>query len=181
VKSNDTIASRRIFLIGYMGSGKTTRGRALAGLLNLPFVDLDEWVAGSTRRSLVDWFTHSGEEAFRLAESDALREWCDSGAYGVMATGGGTPMHHDNMKLMQESGTTVYLQVHEQELVRRLAADNASRPLLSGLDGRELDSFVRAHLHSRESRYLESHRIWREEESPEDFAKQLSLHSTSAH
>jgi shikimate kinase len=155
----------KIYLIGYMASGKTTRGKELAQDLNLPLLDLDELLVSRSGRSIGSWFSESGEEAFREAEHELLHELAISPDSFVLATGGGAPVHFNNMQVMQRTGITVYLKVSEAELVRRLLADRMNRPLLAGVDQRDVPAVVLAHFHSRESRYLEAQIIWAENET----------------
>jgi shikimate kinase len=171
----------KIYLIGYMASGKTTRGKELAEYLNLPWLDLDELLVARSGRSISSWFAQSGEEAFREAEHELLHELAISPDSFVLATGGGTPVHFNNMPLMQRTGITVYLKVSEAELVRRLMADRTNRPLLAGVYEKDVPQVVLAHFHSRESRYLEAQMIWAENDTASMIGERITSLGQSVH
>lgn len=149
-----------IFLIGYMASGKTTLGRALAGSTGRRFVDLDEYIEQSFGKSVARIFAENGEDAFRAAETHSLAELIhDCPAEGVViACGGGTPCFGDNMSMMNEAGFTVWLNAPLEVVVRRLNADRAARPLVAKLtDGGELENFVSDNLARRSPFYSKAH------------------------
>jgi shikimate kinase len=171
----------KIYLIGYMASGKTTRGKELAQYLNLPWLDLDEMLVTRSGRSIGSWFSESGEEAFREAEHELLHELAISPDSFVLATGGGTPVHFNNMQLMQRTGITAYLKVSEEELIRRLMADRAQRPLLAGVAEKDVLQVVLAHFHSRESCYLEAQMIWAENETASMIGERIISLGQSVH
>ena len=123
---------RPIFLIGYMASGKTTLGRALAtACADRHFVDLDEAVEAVAGRSVADIFATDGEAAFRALESEVLRQVGRSGA--IVACGGGTPCRPENMDWMLEAGTVVHLVTDTDTTVRRLLLAPGQRPLVDAL------------------------------------------------
>jgi shikimate kinase len=133
----------RIFLIGMMGSGKTTLGRQLAGQLGYTFVDLDEYLEQREGSSIADLFEQEGQEQFRLKERRALEALVQEHQQAVIATGGGTPCYHDNMQLINESGKSFFLDVPVEELVQRLLSSDLSvRPLLAGKTAEELKNFI---------------------------------------
>ncbi|MGI6572284.1 MAG: shikimate kinase [Fermentimonas sp.] len=143
----------RVFIVGYMGSGKTTVGRRLARLLSLQFIDLDAFIEGKYRETVSQLFKEWGEEGFRELEQQALREVAEFENV-VVSTGGGTPCFFDNMALMNRSGTTVYLQAEPGELAHRLISSRTVRPLIAGKSKEELVSFITVHLAQRERYYL---------------------------
>ena len=110
---------QRIFLIGYMGAGKTTVGRDLSKILNLSFIDLDHYIEGRYMKTVDQFFKEFGEEKFRNTERRMLEE-ISSFEDVIISTGGGSPCFFDNMQLMKEAGTTVYLKVSADELAKRL-------------------------------------------------------------
>ena len=121
-----------IFLVGMPGSGKSTIGRLLANQLKVPFVDLDVVIEAMASKSVSSIFKEQGEDQFRELETQALIKVIEEYSSGVIATGGGTPIFHDGMKLMNAHGTTIYLEVSMDELIKRnQKADH--RPLL--IDG----------------------------------------------
>ncbi|MCA8836421.1 MAG: shikimate kinase [Gammaproteobacteria bacterium] len=129
----------RIFLVGSMGAGKTTLGRALAQMLSWQFIDLDDRIERRAERSISDVFASQGEEFFRGLEQECLMEL---GAINqaVVATGGGTVLRKDNRQFLRDCARhyCVYLSVSASALINRLDGDDAraTRPLLSGADWR---------------------------------------------
>ena len=140
-----------IFLVGFMGSGKSRIGRELAAHLGREFIDLDRLVEQRVG-PLVPFFKKEGEDAFRELERDellALKGVTDA----VIATGGGTPFHMDNMDRMLEDGVVVYLDLPPAVLQDRLIRKGKDRPLLFGLDDAGIRSRVQALLTEREPGY----------------------------
>lgn len=130
---NDTApAARHVVLVGPMGAGKSTLGRALAKQMGLPFVDLDARIEADAGRRIAAIFAADGEAAFRALESAALREVL-LGPVCVIATGGGAVLAEGNRAAMREAGRVVYLQVDPARQLARLAGDT-TRPLLQGED-----------------------------------------------
>ncbi|MFK8056683.1 MAG: shikimate kinase [Saprospiraceae bacterium] len=120
----------RIFLVGMMGSGKTTIGRGIAEVLGRPFVDLDDAIEKRTNRTINDIFENSGEFHFRTCEAQVLRDLPRKFPNAVIATGGGTPLHFNNMDFLNDNGLTIFLDIDIQMLVERLADQREARPLL---------------------------------------------------
>lgn len=137
-----------IFIIGYMGAGKTTFGKALARKLGKGFIDLDFYITQRFRKSVPQLFEERGEEGFRLLENSMLREVGEFSDV-VVACGGGTPCFGNNMDYMNERGLTVLLEADEECLVRRLLAGGARRPLVAGKSEPDLRAFIRTHLSER--------------------------------
>ena len=134
-----------IFVIGYMASGKTTFGRALARRLGYEFIDLDFYITQRFRRSVAQLFAEKGEAWFRARESDMLREIGEMDNT-VIACGGGTPCFDDNMEFMNSHGLTVLLEASEDCTLRRLLeAKKGKRPLTAGKSPDELREFIRTH------------------------------------
>ena len=110
---------KRVFLVGYMGAGKTTVGKELAKLAGLSFIDLDYYIEGRYHKAVSQIFAERGEEAFREIERNMLHEVAEFEDV-LISTGGGAPCFFDNMEFMNASGTTVYLKVSVEELAKRL-------------------------------------------------------------
>lgn len=148
-------ACGHIFLIGYMASGKTTFGRALAAAMGRGFVDLDDYIVAKAGMSVSELFEAKGESGFRDLESGALDELISrDGNPLVVACGGGTPCFGDNMSLMCRSGFTVWLDAPIATLLRRLREDRAGRPLVAKIDGGgELERYVAENLERRNPHY----------------------------
>ncbi len=144
----------RIFLIGYMGSGKTTIGKLLAEKLHYSFVDMDSHIEEKQFKSVSQIFGELGEEKFRLLEQQYLHEVAEFEDV-VISTGGGAPCFFDNMDYMNSRGITVYLQLSAAELAERLESSHANkRPLLADRKGEELRQFIAEGLDKREPFYL---------------------------
>lgn len=140
--------SNIIFIMGYMASGKTTFGRALAKALGWEFIDLDFYIEQRFRKSVREIFAAEGEEGFRRKEKAMLRE---AGEFEnvVVSCGGGTPCFFDNMDFMLSRGETVMLDTDTECLVRRLVANNSRRPLMAGKSEDEIRRDVQKGLDSR--------------------------------
>ncbi|MBI1343647.1 MAG: shikimate kinase [Terrimonas sp.] len=132
----------KIYLIGFMGSGKTFRGRQLSQKLGIPFFDLDEQVVNQEGISVKRIFEEKGEEYFRMAEKEALHIITESHDAFVMATGGGTPCYFNNIEYMKKSGTTVWINTPHETLFNRLIREKEERPLLNRLSDEQLRSFI---------------------------------------
>lgn len=142
----------RVFLIGFMGCGKSTTGRKLAKRLGFDFVDLDHEVELQTGSTIANYFALHGEDAFRKLESETLKEF----GYGencVVATGGGAPCYFDNMDWMNANGLTIYIDMPAQALAQRLEKGKAKRPLLKDLSEVQLIAFIESKLAERELFY----------------------------
>ncbi|MCX2481368.1 shikimate kinase [Pedobacter sp. MC2016-15] len=138
----------KIFLIGFMGCGKTTLGKKLAKKQGFELVDLDHAIEHATGTTVANYFATHGEEAFRKLESETLKnhpyaENC------VIATGGGTPCFFDNMEWMNANGTTVYIELSPVSLAKRLEKGMAKRPLLQNLTAEGVVDFIRNKLTER--------------------------------
>jgi len=136
------------FLNGFMGSGKSHWGRIWATEFKLGFIDLDEMIAISEGRPVVDIFETKGETYFRTLEAKKLRETAEL-KNTIIACGGGTPCFHNNMSWMNEHGITVYIDATPSEILRRLAKGQAQRPLIKKLNHAELLFFIEQKLKER--------------------------------
>jgi shikimate kinase len=148
----------KIFLIGFMGSGKSTIGRRLANYLEYEFVDLDKLIEDKAGMSIAEYFSKNGEESFRELERDTLQQTAFS-ENTVIATGGGVPCHFDNMDWMYKEGKVVYLSMDPKALAGRLKHSKVSRPLIKDLDQDELVKFITQRLVSRDVFYKRAHYI----------------------
>ena len=143
----------RIFLIGYMGSGKTTIGKLLAKKLGYSFIDMDHHIEEKQFKTISQIFAEKGEEEFRRLEQNCLHEVADFENI-VISTGGGAPCFFDNMDYMNSHGLTIYLKLTVEELAERLELVGISkRPLLAGKSSDELRQFITEGLQKRESFY----------------------------
>lgn len=148
--------SKPIFIVGFMGSGKTTWGKKIAAALGIPFVDLDHEIVDHIGMSIPAYFEKHGEEAFRKLESEFLKK--QAGRIGIISTGGGTPCYYDNMSWISENGVSLYLYHTPKSLWSRLSqSDVSKRPVLKGLYGDELLSFIDQKLEERAPYYEQAH------------------------
>jgi len=131
----EAMGHSNIFLVGMMGAGKTTVGRALATRMKREFVDTDRLLVDRTGVAVAIVFEIEGEEGFRRRESAILREVCEQDER-VVATGGGIVLAEENLQVMRESGTVVYLRARLESLWERTRHDS-SRPLLATPNPRE--------------------------------------------
>ena len=138
----------RIFLIGYMGAGKTTLGKAFARAMGLTFIDLDWYIEERFHKTIHELFTERGEDAFRDLERRMLHEVGDFEDV-VISVGGGTPCFFDNVDYMNSVGETVFLDVDIRVLFRRLKIAKQQRPLLDGKSDEELMQFIQEALQNR--------------------------------
>ncbi len=145
--------SMRIFIIGFMGSGKTTVAKKLAPRLKLSFYDLDKLIEERYNKSIDTIFEDKGEESFRKKENLMLTEISSSDNF-ILSTGGGLPCFYDNMNMMNSKGKTVYLRMSPLALFSRLKNSKAHRPLIKNLDDGQLKLFIEKKLEEREPYYL---------------------------
>jgi len=143
---------KRIILIGYMGSGKTTIGRQLAMVLGLQFYDLDWYIEMRYHKKVSEIFAEQGEAYFRDLEQRMLHEVAEFEDV-VISCGGGTPCHGDNIEYMNQQGETVYLKATPEVLCKHLSMGRTVRPLILGKTGEELQQFIRDSLKEREPFY----------------------------
>ncbi|MDE5573183.1 MAG: shikimate kinase [Muribaculaceae bacterium] len=150
--SNISNTVKPIFLIGFMGSGKTTLCNALTTRTNLKTIDLDDYVEKEAGMSIKEYFSLHGEDSFRHLESESLKKAAAEG-YDIIACGGGTPCFNNNMELMNRLGETVYLHVPEERLFSRLVIARDHRPLIAQLDDDSLRRFIIDKIAEREMYY----------------------------
>jgi shikimate kinase len=144
-----------IFIIGYMGAGKTTLGAQLASRLGYRFLDLDDLIVSETGCSIVQLFEQSGEVAFRIKEREVFLKHIDD-TDTVIATGGGAPCYSDNMDLMNAKGLTIFLDVPFEIILERIKEENWHRPMLKDVAAEKLPEFIKTHLESRMKYYRQA-------------------------
>ena len=132
----------KIFLIGFMGSGKSHWGQLLSRKLNIPFFDLDEQIISHEDKSINEIFAENGEEYFRLLEKDVLHIITESHDSFVMACGGGSPCYFNNIDYMNQAGTTVWINTPFEELYKRLIEQKKERPLIRQLTDDQVKGFI---------------------------------------
>ncbi len=158
-------SARIIFLVGFMGSGKSHDGKLLSEELGLPFIDLDKWIEEKEGATISTIFSTKGEAYFRSREREAIKEVYQSisdkskntpgfsGFKGIVATGGGAPCFFDNMDWMNQHGVTIWLDLPVEIIVDRLKNEKSKRPLLADKNDDELKAFIAAKLNERSSFY----------------------------
>ena len=139
---------RRIVLVGYMGSGKTTVGKALSKETGLMFYDLDWYIENRMHTTVSKLFTERGEEAFRKIEYNMLHEVAEFEDV-IISCGGGTPCFFDNMDYLNQQGDVVYLKASPDTLYKHLLMAKVERPLLKGKSPEELIAYITEHLKER--------------------------------
>ncbi|QBA63676.1 shikimate kinase [Muriicola soli] len=143
-----------IALLGYMGSGKSVVGKALAKSLNHPFLDLDSYMEEEMNSTIPEIFEQRGELFFRKKEHEFLRKVLDSNENMVLSTGGGTPCYSGNMELLLQATSNVfYLQLSVDGLTKRLSGEMGHRPLISHLPKEELADYIGKHIFERQVFY----------------------------
>ena len=142
----------RIILIGYMGAGKTTIGKALSKELGMMFYDLDWYIETRMHRTVAQIFAEKGEEGFRKIEHNMLHEVAEFENV-IISCGGGTPCFFDNMDYLNEQGETVYLKARPEVLCSHLKMGKIERPLIKGKSPEELQQFIVEQLKKREPYY----------------------------
>ncbi len=146
---------KKIILIGYMGSGKSTLGRKLAKELKVPFIDSDEVIEQIAKMDIPTIFKTQGEDVFRKMESMFLESLINIPAF-VLSTGGGLPCFNNNMGVLNELGNTIYLKNSSKGLAERLLNSKTNRPLIEGKSEIELIQFIDEHLILREPFYSQA-------------------------
>ena len=138
----------RIYIVGYMGAGKTTAARRLAQRLGWEVADTDALFEEKYKSSVCDFFNKYDEPLYRKLESEVLKE-TENLENVVVSTGGGTACYFDNIDWMNQHGLTVFLRISEKAVVNRLLHAKRKRPLAEGKSETELTAFVNQHYSSR--------------------------------
>lgn len=145
----------KFYLVGYMYCGKTTFGRQLAAEKGMDYLDLDRAFEERYHYTVPRFFATFGEEAFRRLETQMLHSTAQLDNV-VIATGGGTPCHSDNMDFILDNGTAIYLQMTVDALVERALHSRNPRPLMRGLTEEQLRDKIAKQLKEREPYYLKA-------------------------
>lgn len=142
----------RVYLIGYMGSGKSTMGRWIAEAINWSFIDLDHYIENKYHKTIPQIFEEEGELRFRELEALCLNEVSEIENV-IIGAGGGTPCFYNNMEVMNNTGLSIYLHLTPQVVYDRLMGSKNKRPLIEGKSGEELLQFITEKLEERELYY----------------------------
>lgn len=153
----------KIFLIGFMGSGKTHWGQLLANKLQLPFYDLDTIVTEKEGKTISDIFAEKGEEYFRYKEKESLEELVTEREQFILSSGGGTPCFFNNIEFMKKNGKVVWLNTSVDILKQRLIKERKARPMISDVGEKELRSYIIRKLGERKMYYEQADLMVHEE------------------
>jgi shikimate kinase len=145
----------KIFLIGFMGSGKTHWGKIWAAKSGLQFFDLDEVIELEEKKTVAEIFSQNGEAYFRQKEMEMLQTFATK-QNCIVACGGGTPCFNNNMQWMNANGTTVYLLATAKEIFNRVITEQQKRPLIKDFSPQELLVFIENKLQEREIYYSQA-------------------------
>ncbi len=145
-----------IFVSGFMGCGKTTQGKKLAKEIGYHFIDLDEYIANKYDNDITDIFKEVGEPEFRKIETECLLECINNNMKTIIALGGGTPCFNNNINILLNSGTLIYLKMSAEDLYQRLFKETANRPLVANKETDELFIYIKDLLAKREVFYSQA-------------------------
>ncbi len=143
---------KNIYLIGFMGSGKSYTGKLMADFFNLPYLDLDQFIEESCHLPIPEIFNKYGEAGFRELESLYLRKTLDF-KNTIISCGGGTPCFNENMSWIKQYGMSIYLKATPTLLYKRLNKQKAGRPLISKMSDSDLKNFIARKVEEREYYY----------------------------
>ena len=167
----------KIVLLGYMGSGKSSIGKKLANILNVPFVDLDDLISEKEKLSIQDIFKIKGEIYFRKKEIESLNEILLQKDNFILAVGGGTPCYGSNMSVINDNSTSIYLKSSLESIYNRLSDQKKKqkRPLISEISNQELKEYFAKHLFERSPFYEQAHYIIKtDNKSKKEIAEEIS-------
>ena|ERR1700722_10087951 len=153
----------KIFLIGFMGSGKTHWGKLLSESLQLPFFDLDTVIAKTEQKNISQIFAEFGEEFFRYKEKETLEEIVSDHDKFILSCGGGTPCFFNNIEFMKDNGKVIWLNTSIDILRERLFKERATRPLIKAIGDAELKNYIIRKLGDRKMYYEQADFIINEE------------------
>ncbi|KAB8154872.1 shikimate kinase [Kordia sp. TARA_039_SRF] len=164
-----------IVLLGYMASGKTAVSKLLGTALELPVVDLDDYIEQKERKSIPEIFETKGEIYFRKKEHQYLKEVLEMQEPKVVSLGGGTPCYANNMKLIHEYTTdTFYLRTSIKEIINRVKDEKSKRPLISTISDEDLPEFIGKHLFERNAFYQQAtHSILTDHKTVEEIVVEI--------
>lgn len=168
---------KKIVLVGYMGSGKTTVGRLLAEKTGLPFHDLDHLIENTEQKTISELFLELGEIKFRNLEHDSLADFIVTQQNYILSLGGGTPCYANNHLYLQKEGiTSVYLKASIDELSKRLWPEKEHRPLIATMNEEEFTEFIAKHLFERSYFYNQcKHTVAVDGKTPDQIADEIEM------
>jgi len=144
----------KIVLLGYMGCGKSTIANRLSKTINIPFVDLDQYIEKETKLSISAIFAQHGEIYFRKIEHELFVSLLSSQESMIIGLGGGTPCYANNHLLLKQDGvTSIYLKASIETLFARLSFNKSKRPLIAEKTNEEMKEFIAMHVFERSFYY----------------------------
>lgn len=169
--------TKKIILMGYMGSGKSTVAKQLSTETNIPFLDLDLFIEEQEKCSIEDIFQKKGEIYFRKKETQSLKLLLENNENQIIALGGGTPCFGKNIDLIKQYSTSFYLKLSPNELIKRLETEKSKRPVISHLKNEDLLEFIHKHLFERSPYYSQAnYTITTDHISPAQIAQQIKAY-----
>ncbi|MCJ8497081.1 shikimate kinase [Chryseobacterium salipaludis] len=164
-----------ISLLGYMGSGKSHISKILSQKTNYSCIDLDKEISQRHKLSIAEIFAQRGELFFRRQERLMLEEILETRENCIMSLGGGTPAYYDNMALLKDKTTTVYLRASIATLVSRLSKHKERRPMIARLSDEELPEYIAKHLFERQTFYTQAeYTVITDNKTPEEIAAEIA-------
>lgn len=154
MKKNDP---QLIFLVGFMGSGKSTIGKLMAKQLGVNFLDTDKYIEEKEGKTIPEIFDKIGEKGFRKLENQVLNELKELKENHVIATGGGMPCHQTRLNKMLKLGTLVYLEIDVKSIIQRVTQGKNIRPILAGLTPPEMEEKIQDLMKKRLPYYEQAH------------------------
>ena len=166
---------KKIILLGYMGCGKSTIAKELSKKLEIPFVDLDEFIEKKVKMTIKTIFAEKGEIHFRKLEHECFVELLYSTEPIIIGLGGGTPCYANNHELLKgEDVISVYLKASIDTLVGRLSLNKSNRPLIANKNDEEMKEFIATHLFERSYYYNQAqHTVTVDQKTIEDTIKDI--------
>ena len=166
---------KRVILVGFMASGKTTLGKKLSNKMGVKFIDSDKEIELKFQKTIGELFGEKGESGFREIESEFIDELKSQDEF-VLATGGGMPCFNDAMARLNAIGSTFYLERSSKELAHRLANAKSKRPLIDGMNDQDLLDFIDERMNERKPFYKAAKvTLNREEQNVESISKLIHL------
>ena len=142
----------KFFLVGYMACGKSNIGRKLAHILNVEFIDLEEYIENKINQTIYYFYKNSGEEKYKETEYEALKEILETKDNFLLSTSDITPCIYDALELMKKKGTIIYLKIDTNILIERLKKSKKNRPQISDIEDYDLPGFIKEQINEREKK-----------------------------
>lgn len=166
----------KIVLLGYMGCGKSTIAKRLSQLVNIPFVDLDQYIEQKANLSVSAIFEQRGEIYFRKLEHESFVALLSSPDSLIIGLGGGTPCYANNHELLKQEGVlSVYLKASIATLFKRLSLNKSKRPLIANKTNEEMEEFIAMHVFERSFYYNQAkHTVIVDDKTADETVKDIT-------